>query len=32
MNQLVGAAIGGVEADELGGAGISVGVGHDFVV
>lgn len=32
VDQLVGAAVGGVEADELGDAGGFVGVGHDFAV
>ena len=32
MDQLVGAAVGRVEADELGDAGRFVGVGHDFAV
>ncbi len=32
VDELVGAAVGGVEADELGDAGRFVGVGHDFAV
>ena len=32
VDELVGAAVGGVEADELGDAGGFVGVGHDLAV